>query len=650
MDSINFSYSPLENPLKDIRLASLSSGWDACETVNGRCLFWRATENGLETSWTHPISNIEPALYEQSTEAYRPSTSPSFDALSYVWGDCNGPHSKKVLVECFENDQTTWKPLEIGERLDLALRDVRYPDRLRTMWIDAICIDQSNIDERNIQVTRMADIFSQASQVIAWLDPPREMAETAIRALNKIGQSLEMPLWENRVLPSPGSTANWYHRQFQMPLSDKEWESIFYLCKLPWFSRVWVIQEALLGRMKTILLCGQSDISWTVFGCALSALARNDHISGTIRGAIVRVQDLCLFRHDHAPTKRALVLAARRFCSDPRDRVYGLLGILSAGLRHKIKPNYSAPSQEVLTNCVLAYIDHVRRLEILDLCATVRPLAKNGPSWVFDPCDENRRQGCKVDYEPCIRAVRDWEPADLYEATYVTGESLLKAYARTLAFDMLSDRMQSDDHFPSLERWQEQNTTNALFGDIAKKGEFALPNIPIQERTTLTRLSGMRFMRCNDGFIGLGPTETQPDDLICILLGYESPVVLRKHNGGNYKFVGPCYLHGASDGSALLGSLPTPWRVQRFPNSTGHYVVCKFFNPDTGVLCDEDPRLEPLGDHWERLDLRDRTADDPELFQEFRHKSTGKIIKFDPRLSPEALRKRGVALETIVLA
>ncbi|KAF2966662.1 hypothetical protein GQX73_g6923 [Xylaria multiplex] len=572
------------------------------------------------------------------------------------------------------------------------------------MWIDAICIDQSNIDERNIQVTRIADIFSQASQVIVWLDPPDEMAETAIQVLNKIGQSLEMPLWENRVLPSPGSTTDWYHRHFEMPLTSKEWDSILHLCKLPWFRRVWVVQEALLGRMHTILRCGQSDISLNVFGCALSAITRNDHVSDKIRGAMVRILDLCLFRHEQASAKRALVLAARRFCSDPRDRVYGLLGILSVGLRQKIQPDYNTPTQEVLTNCALAYIDHVRRLEVLDLCATVRPLTKNGPSWVFDPCDENRRQGwyltvglwagqfcahfsesvatqtspgvlsvlglkvtkvltttprapawwdytsSELDYRSCIQAVRDWEPANLYNATYATGESLLRAYARTLAFDMVNDRMQSKDFFPSLDKWQEQNSKNALFGDVAKRGEFALPDIPVQDRTTITRLFGMRLMTCGNGFIGLCPTETKPDDLICVFLGYESAVVLRKQNDGNYKFVGPCYLHGASDGNTLLGPLPTPWRVQRFPNSNGHYLVCRFYNPDTGVLCDEDPRLEPLGEDWERLELRDWTADDPEIFQEFRHKPTGKIIKSDPRLSPEALRKRGVALETFSLS
>ncbi|KAI0194200.1 hypothetical protein F4808DRAFT_464506, partial [Astrocystis sublimbata] len=199
MDFPIYRYSALENPLQDIRLAtilpggygddpriridhvalditaclasskppladirkSLPLGWDVCETVNGRRLFSRATEEGgLETRWTHPISNERPVC-EQITKA---STGPSFDALSYVWGDREGPDSKHALVECFE-----------------------------------------------------------ASRVIAWLDPRGEMAEEAIGLLNEIGQSLEMPMWENRVLPSPGSMTNWYRRDFPMPLSSKEW-------------------------------------------------------------------------------------------------------------------------------------------------------------------------------------------------------------------------------------------------------------------------------------------------------------------------------------------------------------------------------------------------------------------------------------------
>ena len=133
------------------------------------------------------------------------------------------------------------------------------------------------------------------------------------------------------------------------------------------------------------------------------------------------------------------------------------------------------------------------------------------------------------------------------------------------------------------------------------------------------------------------------------MLGYENPVLLREQSDGTHKLVGTCYVHGIADGAALLGPLPTGWKVHRFLDSTGQFLICKYFSADTGELSDEDPRLEPLPDEWERLPVRDRTAEDPEIFQEFRHQGTGQVINWDPRLGPEALKKRGVKLETFSL-
>lgn len=126
--------------------------------------------------------------------------------------------------------------------------------------------------------------------------------------------------------------------------------------------------------------------------------------------------------------------------------------------------------------------------------------------------------------------------------------------------------------------------------------------------------------------------------------------MLREQGDGTYKLVGTCYLHGISDGVTLLGQLPSPWRVQRMLDSAQQFMICKFYNPETDVLSQEDPRLGPLDDDWERLPDRDATADDPQIFQEFRNKTTGQILKSDPRLAPEALRARGIRLEEFPIA
>jgi hypothetical protein len=65
----------------------------------------------------------------------------------------------------FVND----KEFKIGENLFQALRHLRQPSASRMLWIDAICINQSDISERNQQVQQMADVYTRAHRVIAWI-------------------------------------------------------------------------------------------------------------------------------------------------------------------------------------------------------------------------------------------------------------------------------------------------------------------------------------------------------------------------------------------------------------------------------------------------------------------------------------------------
>ncbi|KAH8883497.1 heterokaryon incompatibility, partial [Thozetella sp. PMI_491] len=82
-----------------------------------------------------------------------------YEALSYVWGPPNFSESISCHgVAC-----------KVTPNLLAALRRLRYTNKDRTLWVDAICIRQSDIDERIQQVSRMGDIYSQASRVLVWL-------------------------------------------------------------------------------------------------------------------------------------------------------------------------------------------------------------------------------------------------------------------------------------------------------------------------------------------------------------------------------------------------------------------------------------------------------------------------------------------------
>ncbi|KAH8893864.1 HET-domain-containing protein, partial [Thozetella sp. PMI_491] len=85
---------------------------------------------------------------------------PHYDALSYVWGTAI-PESQILLA-----DDTV---LVIGRNLKNAIEDLRLSDRPRTIWIDAICIDQQNLTEKSHQIRAMRQIFSHAREVRAWM-------------------------------------------------------------------------------------------------------------------------------------------------------------------------------------------------------------------------------------------------------------------------------------------------------------------------------------------------------------------------------------------------------------------------------------------------------------------------------------------------
>jgi len=125
-------------------------------------------------------------------------------------------------------------------------------------------------------------------------------------------------------------------------------------------------------------------------------------------------------------------------------------------------------------------------------------------------------------------------------------------------------------------------------------------------------------------------------------------MILRETAHGMYHVVGTALVYGLHDATSVLGPLPRPWTVRVHLDSVGDTTLQRFFNETTEELTEDDPRLEPLRG-WERLET-DRTGDDPEIFQKFKNLSTGEIINFDPRMSPDELKSRGVALRAFQLS
>jgi hypothetical protein len=160
-------------------------------------------------------------------------------------------------------------------------------------------------------------------------------------------------------------------------------------------------------------------------------------------------------------------------------------------------------------------------------------------------------------------------------------------------------------------------------------------------------LIGRAFFKTYEGHIALGPRAAQPDDQVCVLLGCQVPLILRPSPGGRYQVVGECYVHGYMNGEALLGPLPTHYErvAQVAPDSGLEFAA--YVNRRTEEVHVQDPRLSSLPKTW-----RFKSHDKEHLYSWIVNDETGEGYGdpgLDPRLTPKALKERGVDLKEFTL-
>lgn len=149
---------------------TLPAGWSAFETIAGRIIYnYMELESGLDySSWEHPDSEV---IFDKRNDLGGSSdvVIPAFEALSYTWGSLQSP---ETALHCDPDNQIT--EFSLGQNLACAFRHLRYMDRPRRLWVDAVCINQDDLEERSTQVLRMGPIYSRAQRVLAWIGPALE--------------------------------------------------------------------------------------------------------------------------------------------------------------------------------------------------------------------------------------------------------------------------------------------------------------------------------------------------------------------------------------------------------------------------------------------------------------------------------------------
>lgn len=181
--------------------------------------------------------------------------SPSFAALSYVWGSAS-LEDPILKVDGFA--------LKIRQSLKHALEAIFYGSKKILLWIDQICIDQENYAEREIQVALMAKIFRQAQRVICWLGLDDEKTRIAFDLITVLAaEESDLLSWQesNKRLTEAGyiSKPSDVFITGNFPSS-----ALVCLVKNSWFGRLWIVQEVALAS-KLEFRCGSSSIDGNIF-------------------------------------------------------------------------------------------------------------------------------------------------------------------------------------------------------------------------------------------------------------------------------------------------------------------------------------------------------------------------------------------------
>ncbi|KAI1085344.1 HET-domain-containing protein [Whalleya microplaca] len=321
---------------------------------------------------------------------------PDYEALSYRWGSSD--RTDEILVDGYRFPVT-----KSAFDLLLARRSIW---RERRIWIDAICINQEDDQEKSAQVQLMRDIYYRASRVVVYpggdwrtrLAAPL-IFELFVAAFQFDGSGLE------------------FNSLYSMEWRSPRWKAMIELFTNEYFSRAWVIQEIAVGQ-KVELYFGGLYIPWTVFFQVASnifdphrrnmlMMADKQEMRTWIRASsFENIAAISILRPDFdakAGTsgeyaellefKNLLFSTCKFGATDPRDKVFSLLGIAkgSAG-EELIKPDYDMPVEQVFQHTMqvlLSSEEDRKSIHLLALAGTgFSENRRKLPSWVPDLSEE----------------------------------------------------------------------------------------------------------------------------------------------------------------------------------------------------------------------------------------------------------------------
>ncbi|KAF2812997.1 uncharacterized protein BDZ99DRAFT_437772 [Mytilinidion resinicola] len=433
-----YQYAPLPSATS-IRLLELSPSDDSKVSCSLRAFELRDAPpfDALSYTWGNPLPQLSRASLPASKGRRPTTTSNSLSRPPYSSKKielANAPEDsgriRRYPIIC--DDSSIFVTANLKDALQMLCKSLGSTERItesRYLWIDAICVDQKNILERNLQVALMAETFKAAQKVIVWLGKEDEFTSDALTVINAIS-TIPEPHWASASYTSFYADEGCLKELGISHLSIFNWLGFIAFINRPWFKRAWVVQEIALAKT-AVLVCGQNTLPWDKLSKTLAFIKKSrwyHHLSTEKLRHVATVRetpgvyknllkskaevDMSSFYLDrtriqvaasgrfvpHSAVRRRkpslrVLLDTHRFSgsTDARDKVYAFLGLADRkAFPFNTQPkalaaDYKLTVQQVYTETVRALLIANKDLDILchkeDRSRTKIPSL---PSWVPD--------------------------------------------------------------------------------------------------------------------------------------------------------------------------------------------------------------------------------------------------------------------------
>lgn len=473
-----------------------------------------------------------------------------FDAISYAWGAMDRG------TTIYLNGIETW----VGQSLQNILEPLaaREENQGRAIWVDALCINMTDLEERSRQVRIMASIFKSAQDVVFCVGQNQNDHEdrVAIEAIADLASSIGIPDQSH---------------QDQLP-RQHEFSIISMLGTLFW-RRSWIVQEIVLSRRGTILLGSRSfplRLLEEIFGVIRQYQdgeqdrnLPNSRFQFLLDSNLQHVRETIWTRLDHKAGRvfrlsELLCRFAKHECTSLHDKVYSLLGLLDPHLPD-ITVDYSKPLPLVFLDAASVGVNLDKDLNIL---SHVTSENLNKPTWL--PMYENRT----VPLQPCSRHQPLFSAggpqATLHSMHIDKGSGILKVKGvqlgkiercfdidrpdpraprslavtasglrREIAFNLMKDCMR-----PFWDTFAAGQSFSGYRLSASSISGFQFPPTTEEEerelasRWELWEWPDFRMARCffttSSQSIGMGPVNMERGDMLALFTGAPVPYVVRQ--------------------------------------------------------------------------------------------------------------------------